>query len=327
MTNGVSKLCSSLIKGDHRALSKAITLLENKTDAGVKAAGELLDLVMPHTGKSFHIGISGTPGVGKSTLIEILGLNLISQGKKVAVLAIDPTSPLTGGSLLGDKTRMSKLGASDKAYVRPSPSGGLLGGVAAGTYDAILVLEAAGFDVIFIETVGVGQSEAGVYNLCDSFLLLLQPGSGDDLQVIKCGVLELADVVAINKYDSQLKNAAAAAKNLYESVLNMSSTKNNVPVLLVSALENKGIDELWQVLADKIAQNKQTGLLDQRRKQQLKVLFHAQLESELLRSYFANLSNQKTADLALQQVLNGKSSIKAQAVEIVGKFLLMSFRL
>ncbi|MGA8784049.1 MAG: methylmalonyl Co-A mutase-associated GTPase MeaB [Polaromonas sp.] len=242
-----------------RAIAKAITLLESTRADHRAQADELLTALLPHTGKSFRLGISGVPGVGKSTFIEVLGLYLIGQGHRVAVLTIDPSSSVSGGSILGDKTRMEKLSMEERAYIRPSPSGGTLGGVAEKTREAMLVCEAAGYDVVIIETVGVGQSETAVANMTDMFVVMQLPNAGDDLQAIKKGVMELADLVVINKADIDA-HAAMRAEAQIKSAMRLFGLVNNAmgsaqaagfneqwhpQVLQLSALHNKGVDAFW----------------------------------------------------------------------------------
>ena len=265
-----------------RAIAKAITLLES-TRADHRAQGdELLTALLPHTGKSFRLGISGVPGVGKSTFIEVLGLYLIAQGHRVAVLTVDPSSSVSGGSILGDKTRMEKLSVHERAYIRPSPSSGNLGGVAEKTREAMLVCEAAGYDVVIVETVGVGQSETAVANMTDMFVLMQLPNAGDDLQAIKKGVMELADLVIINKADIDADAAMRAeaqitsAMRLFGLVNNaMDSTqaanfdKNWHPqVIQLSALHNKGVDLFWKAVTQFKALQAANGRLVARRQQQ-----------------------------------------------------------
>ncbi|MBL4894234.1 MAG: methylmalonyl Co-A mutase-associated GTPase MeaB, partial [Emcibacter sp.] len=217
----IDNLKENLLKGQRRALAKAITLVESsRADHQVEAQALLSD-ILPHTGKSIRLGFTGTPGVGKSTFIEAFGLYLTGQGYKVAVLAVDPSSTRTGGSILGDKTRMELLSKDPLAFIRPSPSGCALGGVARRTREAMLLCEAAGYDVVLIETVGVGQSEIAVADMVDMFLLMLSPGGGDELQGIKRGIMELADLVIVNKADGDLKPAAIRAAADYKSALHL----------------------------------------------------------------------------------------------------------
>jgi LAO/AO transport system kinase len=233
-----------------RALAKAITLAESTRPADRVQADALLHDLLPHTGGAFRLGISGVPGVGKSTFIEALGLFLIARGQAVAVLAVDPSSSLGGGSILGDKTRMEKLSVHERAFIRPSPAGGTLGGVADKTREAILVCEAAGFDVVIVETVGVGQSEMAVAGMTDMFVLMQLPNAGDDLQAIKKGVMELADLVVINKADLD-EQAAMRARAQVSGALRWLGphTHSVTPVMQLSALKGTGLPEFWQLVA------------------------------------------------------------------------------
>lgn len=262
-----------------RAMAKAITLLES-TRADHRAQGdELLTTLLPHTGKSFRLGISGVPGVGKSTFIEALGLYLIAQGHRVAVLAVDPSSTVSGGSILGDKTRMEHLSVKEGAYIRPSPSSGTLGGVAEKSREAMLVCEAAGYDVVIIETVGVGQSETAVSNMADMFVLLQLPNAGDDLQAIKKGVMELADLVVINKADIDV-HAATRAQAQITSSLRLLGLHGNPDhahgnetfwqpeVLQISALKSEGVDAFWAAVSKYRELQTANGRLAARRQQQ-----------------------------------------------------------
>jgi LAO/AO transport system kinase len=240
-------LIDGVLGGQRRALAKTITLIESTRDDHQLRAGEVLRALLPRTGRSIRVGISGVPGVGKSTFIEALGLALIARGHKVAVLAIDPSSTVTGGSILGDKTRMEHLSQSLDAFIRPSPSAGSLGGVAARTREAMLVCEAAGFDVVIVETVGVGQSETAVAGMTDVFVLLQLPNAGDDLQAIKKGIVELADVVVFNKADLDETAAERAMQQMKGALhlLRAASPDWTVPVLKVSAAKHAGLDDFW----------------------------------------------------------------------------------
>lgn len=264
-------IAEKLQRGDRRALARAITLVESVRDDHRETAQALLNLILPSTGKSIRIGISGTPGVGKSTFIEAFGKLLTEAGHKVAVLTIDPSSQRSGGSILGDKTRMEELVRDPNAFIRPSPSGGSLGGVARRTREAMLLTEAAGFDVILIETVGVGQSETTVAEMVDVFLLLLAPAGGDELQGIKRGVMELADIVVINKADGDLKAAAARAAAEYKGAISLMRPKSEnwkPKVLMVSALNKFGIDKLWETIRKyQEARGVDVELAEQRREQ------------------------------------------------------------
>jgi LAO/AO transport system kinase len=243
--------------GDRRAVAKTITLLESTRAEDALLAQEILEGLVPATGRAVRVGITGPPGVGKSTLIEALGLYLVERGHRVAVLAVDPSSPVSGGSILGDKTRMERLAQSDRAFIRPSPSGGSLGGVAHRTREAMLVCEAAGYDVAIVETVGVGQSEIGVHAMVDFFAVLLQPGAGDSLQGMKRGVLELADALVVTKADGDQLALAERTRGEHASALELLRPTSAVwtpRVLAASAVTGQGIDALWElVLAHRTA--------------------------------------------------------------------------
>ena len=247
------KLAAEVRSGDRRGLAKAITLVESTRPDHQRQAQELLEMLLPATGKAARVGITGVPGVGKSTFIESFGLYLIGEGKQVAVLAVDPSSSRSGGSILGDKTRMAELSASPHAFIRPSPSAGSLGGVAQRTREAMLVCEAAGYDVVLVETVGVGQSEVAVASMVDFFLVLMLPGGGDELQGIKKGILEIADALAVNKADGDNLGRAQRAVAEYRSALRLfrhGSANWAPPVVPISALESSGMDEVWKIILD-----------------------------------------------------------------------------
>ena len=247
----IAEMATSIRSGDRRALARAITLVESTRRDHRSGAGALLDLLMSSTGSSHRVGISGAPGAGKSTFIEALGMFLVAQGHKVAVLAVDPSSTRTGGSILGDKTRMEELSRSPLAFIRPSPSGGTLGGVARRTREALLLCEAAGFDVVLVETVGVGQSEVAVAAMVDTFLLLLAPAAGDELQGVKRGIVELADVIVVNKNDGDLANAATRTTADYANAAHFMRPRTpawTTCVLSCSALLQQGIDDVWAAL-------------------------------------------------------------------------------
>jgi len=251
MTPALTALAERIASGDRRALARAITLIESCRPEHQAQAEQLLRRLLPATGKAVRLGISGTPGAGKSTLIEALGAQLIEEGHQVAVLAVDPSSRRSGGSILGDKTRMQRLAQAPAAFIRPSPAGMTLGGVTRRTREAGLACEAAGFDVVVIETVGVGQSETAVADMVDSFLVLLAPGAGDELQGIKRGIIELADLVVINKADGELRAAARRAQADYRAALQLLRPDPSgwtPEVLTCSALEGRGVAELWQAV-------------------------------------------------------------------------------
>src|SRR5918994_396822 len=272
MTGGSPKktdvTAEAVQSGDRAALARAITLMESRRPDHREAARALLQALMPLTGRAVRVGISGVPGVGKSTAIDTLGGRLTARGHRVAVLAVDPSSTRTGGAILGDKTRMARLAADPNAFIRPSPSSGTLGGVAAKTREAMLLCEAAGFDVILVETVGVGQSEIAVADLTDFFLVLMLPGAGDELQGIKKGVIELADMIAVNKADDAGMKAKAAAAE-YKAALHILAPASNTwtpPVLTISGLTGQGLDDLWARVLDHRRRLEATGELPAKRR-------------------------------------------------------------
>lgn len=251
MSGDVESLADAVRAGKRRALARAITLIESTRADHRAQAAALLARLTPHAGKAFRIGISGVPGVGKSTFIEAFGLHLIGAGQRVAVLSVDPTSAISGGSILGDKTRMEHLAREPRAFIRPSPSGGTLGGVARRTREAMLLCEAADFGVVIVETVGVGQSETAVADMTDVFVLLVLPAGGDELQGIKRGIMELADLVLVNKADGELLSAARRAAADYRLALRLLPPRSRhwtVPVELCSALTGEGIAAVWDTL-------------------------------------------------------------------------------
>jgi LAO/AO transport system kinase len=271
--------------GDRGVLGRAISLIESNAPAHAERAEELLLRLTPFTGGAHRVGISGVPGVGKSTLIEALGKHLTARGHQVAVLAVDPSSTKSGGSILGDKTRMQSLATDPKAFIRPSPSSGSLGGVGRKTRETLLVCEAAGFDRVLVETVGVGQSEALVAGMVDSFLVLLLAGAGDELQGIKRGILEDADVLAINKADGDNTRLAEQAQREYRGALELMPARTagwKVPIVTCSALEQRGIAELWSELERHAAQLRQSGAFEQQRQTQRLAWMWQTVEAELM---------------------------------------------
>ncbi|MEY8204911.1 MAG: methylmalonyl Co-A mutase-associated GTPase MeaB [Bermanella sp.] len=276
-----------LKQGNRRTLAKAITLVESKLDSHRAQSQDMLNALLPHTGNSIRIGITGIPGVGKSTFIEAFGLHLIAQGKKVAVLAVDPSSPIRGGSILGDKTRMELLSREDNAFIRPSPSEGALGGVAQKTRETMLLCEAAAYDVILVETVGVGQSEYEVAAMVDFFLVLMLPNAGDELQGIKRGIMELADALVINKADGESANLAEQTQGYYKSALQlMKHTSFWQPqVNTCSALNNQGVGDVWTMISQYYQKAQDNAYFDSNRAQQnsqwLKKLIQEMLELRL----------------------------------------------
>jgi len=267
----LKELAAGVRAGNIRSLAKAITLVESRSPDHSLAATTLLDELLPASGNAIRIGISGVPGVGKSTFIEALGLYLTGRGHRVAVLAVDPSSQLSGGSILGDKTRMEELSRDPNAFIRPSPSGDTLGGVARKTRETMLICEAAGYDVVIVETVGVGQSEITVASMVDLFVLLQLPGAGDELQGIKKGVMEIADLILINKAEGDNRARAELARSQIENALHIMQPKSarwQVPVLLCSALKGEGIAEAWQAVEDYRRTMEQSGELAEKRRLQ-----------------------------------------------------------
>ena len=265
-------LAQAILRGDRRALARGITLVESELPAHQERAERLLNILLPKTGRSIRVGISGPPGVGKSTFVEAFGMHAITEQHQVAVLAIDPSSRLSGGSILGDKTRMEDLSRHRSAFVRPSPAGRTLGGVARRTREAALLCEAAGFDLIIVETVGVGQSEAAVADMVDVFLLLIAPGGGDELQGIKRGIVELVDIVVVNKADGDLLNAAGRIAAEYHGALGLlrhQAKRWRPEVVQCSALERRGVDTVWQTLERCITAFREGGDWSRRRAGQL----------------------------------------------------------
>ena len=254
--------------GDRAILARAITLVESEQPAHAKLAQRVLETLLPETGGAYRVGISGVPGAGKSTFIDALGTQLTAKGHRVAVLAVDPTSSVSGGSILGDKTRMSALSNDPNAFIRPSPTSGTLGGVTRKTRETILLCEAAGFDVVLVETVGVGQSETIVAGMVDFFLVLLIAGAGDELQGIKRGILEVADMLAINKADGDNRLRAAQAQASYQSALRLMRGERVPPVVTCSAIERTGLDELWALIVESRQAREASGELWQTRRAQ-----------------------------------------------------------
>lgn len=311
-----------LLQGNRRALAKAITLIESKLPKHREEAQALLEAILPNTGKSIRVGISGTPGVGKSTFIEAFGKFVISLGKKVAVLAIDPSSPLAGGSILGDKTRMEELSRDPNAYIRPSPSSGQLGGVAQKTRESMLLCEAAGYDVVIVETVGVGQSEYDAAAMVDFFLVLMQPNAGDDLQGIKKGIMELADALVINKADGEGEKFARQAKRYYASAMELVAHPGfwKPKVMTCSARENRNIDRVWEMIEEYKEQACEKGEFDTKRSQQNKEWMQALLLELLEVRMKEKAGYQSLRDDLEAQVVRGETTPLLAAQKIAGLF-------
>ena len=326
-----SALLEGVLRGNavqqRRAIAKAITLLESTRGDHRTQGDELLTALLPHTGQAFRLGISGVPGVGKSTFIEVLGLYLIKQGHRVAVLTIDPSSSVSGGSILGDKTRMEMLSVHDSAYIRPSPSSCTLGGVAEKTREAMLVCEAAGYDVVIVETVGVGQSETAVANMTDMFVVMQLPNAGDDLQAIKKGVMELADLVVINKADIDA-NAAMRAEAQIKSAMRLFGLVNNAmgsaqaadfdkqwhpQVMQLSALHNQGVDGFWAAVSEFRALQTANGKLAGRRQHQALSWMWERVDAGLKLAFRQDPAVSAMLPSLLEQVGQGRLSASTAA--------------
>ncbi|MEY4631653.1 MAG: hypothetical protein RIQ81_1773 [Pseudomonadota bacterium] len=317
-------LAEALLTGDRRALSRAITLVESRAARDQAAASELLAAVMPRAGRSIRIGISGPPGVGKSSFIEALGQKLIAGGKhRVAVLAVDPTSRVSGGSILGDKTRMEELSRSDLAFVRPSPGGDAFGGVARQTRETIFLVEAAGHDAVLIETIGVGQSESAVASMVDCFVLLHQPSSGDDLQGIKRGNLELADFVVVTKADGEMLPFARKAQSELMHALSYFVTSSHPapPVLSCSSVTGEGIDAVREGLEEWVKKHKKDGSFDARRKQQTLEWFRQEVQDLLLERFAQDPAIHAFVKDMEKSVARGDIPASRAAEQVVEKFL------
>mgnify|MGYP001466278776 FL=1 len=309
----------SILSGNRRALAKAITLIESSRPEDREASQVLLNKLLPQTGNSLRVGITGVPGVGKSTFIEAFGQYLISQGHKVAVLAVDPSSPMAGGSILGDKTRMERLSREADAFIRPSPAGRALGGVALKTRESMLLCEAAGFDVVLVETVGVGQSEHQVGSMVDFFLMLLLPGGGDELQGIKKGILELADAIMINKADGESSSLARKTKLHYQSAMSLLASNDfwKPEVHMCSALEQDGIAECWAMMMRYREQGTQRGALERRRAEQ-NLQWMSQLTDEMLRQQLSdNAEIQQALPMIKEKVSTGTLTPVSAAIDII----------
>ncbi len=333
------QLLQGLLRGpapvQRRAMAKAITLLESTRTDHRASADELLTALLPHTGKSFRLGISGVPGVGKSTFIEALGLYLIDQGHRVAVLTIDPSSTVSGGSILGDKTRMEFLSVHDQAYIRPSPSSGTLGGVAEKTRESMLVCEAAGYDVVIVETVGVGQSETAVANMTDMFVLLQLPNAGDDLQAIKKGVMEIADLVVINKADIDATAATRAQLQITSALqlLGMHGGSGHAhrntevwhpKVVQLSALLGQGVDAFWAAVGEFKQIQKQNGRFVERRQNQALSWMWERIDAGLKQNFRSQPRVQTLLPQLSQQVAAGQLAASTASRQLLSAYQVQS---
>jgi len=317
----IKELADAVRGGDRRALARAITLIESTHPEHQDRAGALIEQMLPHAGNSVRLGVSGAPGVGKSTFIEAFGLHVIGSGHRLAVLAVDPSSRVSGGSILGDKTRMERLTRAPATFIRPSPAAGTLGGVARRTREAMLVCEAAGFDVIVVETVGVGQSEMAVADMVDMFLLLLSPGGGDELQGIKKGIVELADAIIVNKADGDLKAAAERCMAEYQAALHLLRPHSPLwrpPVLQCSALEEHGIDRVWDAVA---AHRAALGdRVKARRAEQARAWLWSELADGLMAAFRAHPSVASRIAATEADVVAGRLSAWAAARRLLARF-------
>ena len=309
--NSVSEFVTGVLKGNITFLSKAITLVESTNIKHQQKANDILNRCLPHANKSVRIGITGVPGVGKSTFIETFGKYLTAQGKKVAVLAVDPSSSINKGSILGDKTRMEALVTDENAFIRPSPSGTSLGGVAQKTRESIILCEAAGFDTIIIETVGVGQSETVVHSMVDFFLLLKLAGAGDELQGIKRGIIEMADAIVINKADGENKQNAKIAKVAFNRALHLYPLKDSKwqpKVLTASALHNSGIEEIDNMILTYIAITKENAYFNKKRNEQNKFWLLSTIEQQLKTNFYQNPKVKSALQKEIDNLENGKTT-------------------
>ncbi len=316
----VSEFLEKILLGDITYLSRAITLIESSNKSDYKKASELLRACLPYANKSVRIGITGVPGVGKSTFIEAFGAYLIKLNKRIAVLTIDPSSSINKGSILGDKTRMENLVKEKNAFIRPSPTGNQLGGVAKKTKESIILCEAAGFDVILIETVGVGQSETVVNSMVDFFLLLKLAGAGDELQGIKRGIMELTDAIIINKADNENIKQAEMARIEFENALHLYPLKGNSwqpKVITCSAIKNIGIEQSWQIISDFIRLTKANGTFEENRTEQNKNWVLETINQQLKDDFYSNLDVKMNLNRMIQNVENNKISPFEAANELI----------
>ncbi len=319
-TKTVDEFVKGILAGNRVVLSQAITLIESNKSAHQTKAQAIINACLPHAGKSFRLGITGTPGVGKSTFIEKFGQHIIQKEKQIAVLAVDPTSQISKGSILGDKTRMTELSSNENAFIRPSPAGDSLGGVARKTRESIILCEAAGFDFIIIETVGVGQSEIAVHSMVDFFLLLLLPGAGDELQGIKRGIVEMADLIAFNKADGENLQKAKIARRDYRNALHMFPPKPSgwtATATICSGLSGMGIEDIW-INIDKYAkQTLDNQFFKQNRQQQAQYWLHETIKNHLYRLFYDNDAIKNELSEVEHKIKNGALSPFQGAEELL----------
>lgn len=320
----IDKYIEGIKNGDRAVLAKAITLIESNNPEHFSAGQALLKEIMPYTGNAIRIGITGVPGAGKSTFIDRFGTELCKLGKKVAVLAIDPSSTMTGGSILGDKTRMESLSREANAYIRPSPSSGTLGGVHRKTRESILLCEAAGFDVILVETIGVGQSEVVVRTMVDMFLMLTITGAGDDLQGMKKGIMELVDAIIVTKADGDNKAYALRTKNEYNQILHFLKSATNgwqTKAYTCSSLTGEGVMDIWQVIQQFIQTTKETGVFFERRKKQTSDWLMTSISEKLQQSFFQHEKIKQLLPEIKNEVEIGSLPVSAAVEQLIHIYL------
>jgi LAO/AO transport system kinase len=311
---------TGILDGDRVTLSQAITLLESTRPDHRDTARSVVEECLPHSGNSIRVAVTGVPGVGKSTFIETLGQRLVAEGHRLAVLTVDPSSERSKGSILGDKTRMGTLASEEDAFIRPSPTAGTLGGVAPKTREAILLCEAAGYDTVFVETVGVGQSEITVRSMVDFFLLLALAGAGDELQGIKRGIIEVADAIAITKADGENRERAETARAEYEKALQLLSDTESgwtPPVLTCSALTGAGIDDVWDAVKRYRAYTEETGFFEEQRREQARHWMYQTIEQRLREDFFSDSDVEAERNEVEEAVLEGRLSSLAAAERLL----------
>lgn len=316
----IDQMVDGIAQGNITVLSQAITLLESNLPHHAEQAQKLISRCLPMAGRSIRIGLTGVPGAGKSTFIEAMGTVLTAMGHKLAVLAIDPSSERSHGSILGDKTRMEQLSSNPRAFIRPSPSAGSLGGVARKTRETIVLCEAAGFDVIFIETVGVGQSETAVHSMVDFFLLLMIAGAGDELQGIKRGIMEMADIIAINKADGSNLQRAKLARAEFQNALHLFPPQESgwtPQAVICSALQSQGLHEIWDLVQEHIAHTKANGYFDLRRNRQAKYWMHEAINEALRYNFYHDSRIAQLMQQAEADVLDNKQSSFVAAQQLL----------
>ncbi|MCG8410864.1 MAG: methylmalonyl Co-A mutase-associated GTPase MeaB [Bacteroidales bacterium] len=320
----VDEFVDGILKGNRTILGQAITLIESNLQVHNDTAQQIIEKCLPHSGNSIRIGITGVPGVGKSTFIESMGKHITNRGDKLAVLAVDPSSEKTKGSILGDKTRMEELSTDPNAFIRPSPSAGSLGGVARKTRETIILCEAAGFNVIFIETVGVGQSETAVHSMVDFFLLLMLAGAGDELQGIKRGIMEMADAITITKADGENKQKADMARIEYQNALHLFPPTEIgwIPkVLTCSSLQKTGIEKIWETLEDYITLARKTNYFDEKRKKQAKYWMYESINEALKNSFYNRSDIKNKLSIFENNVLNGTMNSFLASKMLINEYL------